>query len=246
MYKNKAKNAQEAHECIRPTDMSKAPGELKLSEDDQRKLYELIWKRTIASQMEAARMERTTVTVASRDGEVELRATGQVILFDGFLKVYEEGRDDVASGSGDDEDSRRLPTGGLGRCAHACGRRAQARSREAGRGRWQGHPVGQWRRSGPAAFHPASPALHRGHAGQADGGTGHWAALHLRLDHRHDPGPRLCPEGQGPAVPRGQGTAGDGLPRQLLPPLSRIRLHRQSRGRAGRRVGRRKALQGRA
>ena len=109
MYKNKAKNAQEAHECIRPTDMSKAPGELKLSEDDQRKLYELIWKRTIASQMEAARMERTTVTVASRDGEVELRATGQVILFDGFLKVYEEGRDDVASGTGDDEDSRRLP-----------------------------------------------------------------------------------------------------------------------------------------
>jgi DNA topoisomerase-1 len=105
IYKNKAKNAQEAHECIRPTDMSKAPGELKLSEDDQRKLYDLIWKRTIASQMEAARLERTTVTVASRDGEVELRATGQVVLFDGFLKVYEEGRDDVA----DDEDGKRLP-----------------------------------------------------------------------------------------------------------------------------------------
>jgi DNA topoisomerase-1 len=78
---------------------------LKLSEDDQRKLYDLIWKRTIASQMEAARLERTTVTVASRDGEVELRATGQVVLFDGFLKVYEEGRDDVA----DDEDGKRLP-----------------------------------------------------------------------------------------------------------------------------------------
>ncbi|MCU4653998.1 type I DNA topoisomerase [Roseibacterium sp. SDUM158016] len=107
MYKNKAKNAQEAHECIRPTDMSRAPDELKLSEDDQRKLYDLIWKRTIASQMEAARLERTTVTVASRDGEVELRATGQVVLFDGFLKVYEEGRDDV--GSGEDEDGRRLP-----------------------------------------------------------------------------------------------------------------------------------------
>jgi DNA topoisomerase-1 len=105
IYKNKAKNAQEAHECIRPTDMSKAPGELKLSEDDQRKLYDLIWKRTIASQMEAARLERTTITVASRDGEVELRATGQVILFDGFLKVYEEGRDDVA----EDEDDKRLP-----------------------------------------------------------------------------------------------------------------------------------------
>jgi DNA topoisomerase-1 len=105
IYKNKAKNAQEAHECIRPTDMSKAPGELKLSEDDQRKLYDLIWKRTIASQMEAARLERTTITIASRDGEVELRATGQVVLFDGFLKVYEEGRDDA----GDDEDGSRLP-----------------------------------------------------------------------------------------------------------------------------------------
>ncbi|MEM7723981.1 MAG: type I DNA topoisomerase, partial [Pseudomonadota bacterium] len=104
IYKNKAKNAQEAHECIRPTDLSKGPDDIKLSEEDQRKLYELIWKRTIASQMEAARMERTTVTVASEDKQVELRATGQVVLFDGFLKVYEEGRDDV-----EDEDSRRLP-----------------------------------------------------------------------------------------------------------------------------------------
>jgi DNA topoisomerase-1 len=104
LYKNKAKNAQEAHECIRPTDMAKGPGDLKLSEDDQRKLYELIWKRTIASQMEAARIERTTVTVAPADGQVALRATGQVILFDGFLKVYEEGRDDA-----EDEDANRLP-----------------------------------------------------------------------------------------------------------------------------------------
>ncbi len=106
IYKNKAKNAQEAHECVRPTDMSKSADELKLSEDDQRKLYDLIWKRTIASQMEAARMERTTITIGSDDGQVELRATGQVVLFDGFLKVYEEGRDDVSS---DDEDSKRLP-----------------------------------------------------------------------------------------------------------------------------------------
>ncbi|MBF9058247.1 type I DNA topoisomerase [Rhodobacterales bacterium HKCCSP123] len=104
MYKNKAKNAQEAHECIRPTDMGKAPGDIRLSEDDQRKLYELIWKRTIASQMEAARLERTTVTIGAPDGQVELRATGQVVLFDGFLKVYEEGRDDV-----EDEDGNRLP-----------------------------------------------------------------------------------------------------------------------------------------
>jgi DNA topoisomerase-1 len=102
MYKNKAKNAQEAHECIRPTEMTAAPDSLQL-EPDQRKLYDLIWKRTIASQMAAARLERTTVDVASADAQVELRATGQVVLFDGFLKIYEEGRDD------EDDDEGRLP-----------------------------------------------------------------------------------------------------------------------------------------
>ncbi len=106
MYKNKAKNAQEAHECIRPTEMSKDVSALKLLEADQRKLYDLIWKRTLACQMEAARMERTTVDVASKDAQVELRATGQVVLFDGFLKVYEEGRDDAVL---DEDDDNRLP-----------------------------------------------------------------------------------------------------------------------------------------
>ncbi len=105
IYKNKAKNAQEAHECIRPTEMNRAPDELKVTDEDQRKLYDLIWKRTLASQMAGARMERTTVTVGSADAQVELRATGQVVLFDGFLKVYEEGRDDVA----EDDDDKRLP-----------------------------------------------------------------------------------------------------------------------------------------
>ncbi|WP_102222748.1 type I DNA topoisomerase [Acidimangrovimonas sediminis] len=104
MYKNKAKNAQEAHECIRPTDMSATPSKLKIHDADQRKLYDLIWKRTIASQMAAAQFERTTVDVASSDGQVGLRATGQVVTFDGFLKVYEEGRDDDG-----DEDANRLP-----------------------------------------------------------------------------------------------------------------------------------------
>ncbi len=104
MYKNKAKNAQEAHECIRPTDMNKDASQIKVSEPDQRKLYDLIWKRTIACQMEAARLERTTVDIASDDGQVELRATGQVVMFDGFMKVYEEGRDDVQ-----DDDDKRLP-----------------------------------------------------------------------------------------------------------------------------------------
>ncbi|KEO54032.1 type I DNA topoisomerase [Thioclava pacifica] len=103
MYKNKAKNAQEAHECIRPTDMSKSPDKLKLA-DDQWKLYDLIWKRTIASQMEAARFERTTVLVGSGDQQVELRANGSVVTFDGFLKVYDQGRDDDEG-----EDANRLP-----------------------------------------------------------------------------------------------------------------------------------------
>ena len=104
VYKTKAKNAQEAHECIRPTDMDRAPDKAQSLESDQRRLYELIWKRAVASQMAAARLERTTVEVRSDDGSTGLRATGQVIKFDGFLKVYEEGRDDDG-----DEDSARLP-----------------------------------------------------------------------------------------------------------------------------------------
>jgi DNA topoisomerase-1 len=105
MYKNKAKNAQEAHECIRPTDMTKDTAALKITDADQRRLYDLIWKRTIACQMEAARLERTTAEIGSADGQVGLRATGQVVLFDGFLRVYEEGRDD----SNLDDDDKRLP-----------------------------------------------------------------------------------------------------------------------------------------
>ena len=105
MYKNKAKNAQEAHECIRPTDMTRTAAELGRLEPDQRKLYDLIWKRTLASQMAAAKFERTIVDVTSQDGQVVMRATGQVITFDGFLKVYEEGRDDVVL----DDDDKRLP-----------------------------------------------------------------------------------------------------------------------------------------
>jgi len=105
IYKNKAKNAQEAHECIRPTEMTRDAASLKLSEPDQRKLYDLIWKRTLACQMEGARLERTTVEIGSKDGQVGLRATGQVVLFDGFLRVYEEGRDDAVV----DDDDKRLP-----------------------------------------------------------------------------------------------------------------------------------------
>ena len=107
-YQAKAKNAQEAHEAIRPTDLSRRPADMRRRLDtDQAKLYELIWIRTIASQMESAELERTTVDITAKAGSrvLELRASGQVIKFDGFLALYQEGRDD----DGDDEDSRRLP-----------------------------------------------------------------------------------------------------------------------------------------
>jgi len=107
-YQTKAKNAQEAHEAIRPTDLSRRPRDLARKLDsDQARLYELIWLRTVASQMESAELERTTVDITARAAgrTLELRATGQVVKFDGFLALYQEGTDDAA----DDDDSRRLP-----------------------------------------------------------------------------------------------------------------------------------------
>ncbi|MBR7619696.1 type I DNA topoisomerase [Phenylobacterium sp. 20VBR1] len=118
IYKTKAKNAQEAHEAIRPTSLARNPGSLRL-ESDLGRLYELIWKRMIASQMEAARIERTTIELDSADGKTGLRATGQVILFDGYLAVYEEGRDDDA-----DEESGRLPQVNEGAAAKVIAARA--------------------------------------------------------------------------------------------------------------------------
>jgi DNA topoisomerase-1 len=99
-YATKAKNAQEAHEAIRPTDFSRD----RAGSGDHGRLYELIWKRALASQMASARLERTTAELADGTGQHALRATGQVVLFPGFLALYEEGRDDA-----EDEDSRRLP-----------------------------------------------------------------------------------------------------------------------------------------
>jgi len=105
-YKTKAKNAQEAHEAIRPTDPTRLPKDVaRYLSEDQAKLYDLIWKRTVASQMESARLEQTAVDMVTGDGKATLRATGQVVLFDGFLKLYQEGRDDEE----DEESSNRLP-----------------------------------------------------------------------------------------------------------------------------------------
>ena len=106
-YVVKAKNAQEAHEAVRPTDLARLPKHVAAHLDpDQKRLYELIWTRTIASQMESAELERTTADILAQAGarRLDLRATGQVIRFDGFLKLYQEGRDDE-----DEEDGGRLP-----------------------------------------------------------------------------------------------------------------------------------------
>ncbi|HEX3938090.1 MAG TPA: type I DNA topoisomerase [Xanthobacteraceae bacterium] len=107
-YETKAKNAQEAHEAIRPTELSRRPRDTKRYLDaDQAKLYELIWLRTVASQMESAELERTTADIEAKVASrlLELRATGTVVKFDGFLTLYQESRDEDP----DDEDSRRLP-----------------------------------------------------------------------------------------------------------------------------------------
>jgi len=104
-YTSKAKNAQEAHEAIRPTGFERTPDSVRrYLDNDQSRLYELIWKRAVASQMESAELERTTVDVVSDDRKVTLRATGTVTLFDGFLTLYQEGHDDEA-----EEDGARLP-----------------------------------------------------------------------------------------------------------------------------------------
>ncbi len=99
-YTSKAKNAQEAHEAIRPTDFGKD----KVGGGDHARLYDLIWKRALASQMASARMERTTVELIDGSGQTGLRATGQVVLFPGYLALYEEGSDDSEG-----EDAKRLP-----------------------------------------------------------------------------------------------------------------------------------------
>ena len=111
MYKSKAKNAQEAHEAVRPTDLFRFPEEArKYLDADQQALYELIWKRTIASQMESADIERTSVdivTTGKDDRKYTLRANGSVVRFDGFLKLYTEDRDETAADG--DDDGKRLP-----------------------------------------------------------------------------------------------------------------------------------------
>ncbi len=104
-YTQKAKNAQEAHEAIRPTDVARAPDQVgRFLTPDQRRLYELVWKRAVASQMASAELDQVSVDVTDASG-ITLRATGSIIAFDGFLKLYREDQDDAP----EDEEGRMLP-----------------------------------------------------------------------------------------------------------------------------------------
>ena len=115
VYKSRAANAQEAHEAIRPTDISRRPEDIaRFLDDDQRKLYDLVWRRTMASQMQSAEIDQTGADIVDRAGKVTLRASGSVIVFEGFLSIYRESRDDAngpgpAGGKGDDDDRKFLP-----------------------------------------------------------------------------------------------------------------------------------------
>jgi len=91
-YTNKSKGAQEAHEAVRPTDLSKIPDEIKIADAGQKKLYDLIWKRTIACQMQPAVFDQTAVDISADN--YTFRANGQIVIFDGFIRAYTEGKDE--------------------------------------------------------------------------------------------------------------------------------------------------------
>lgn len=110
VYTSKQKNAQEAHEAIRPTDVTRTPDSVaRYLDDDALRLYTLIWQRTVACQMESAVLDQVVVDIDDRQKQAALRANGSVIKFDGFLKVYEEDRDDAPHDGDDENENRRLP-----------------------------------------------------------------------------------------------------------------------------------------
>jgi DNA topoisomerase-1 len=118
-YSSKAKNAQEAHEAIRPTDVTRTPDQVaRFLDERQRKLYELVWKRAVASQMQSAEIDQTAVELVEPSGKTRLRANGSVIAFDGFLRLYREDEDDRAADAragiapaaqAEDDEARTLP-----------------------------------------------------------------------------------------------------------------------------------------
>ena len=196
MYKSKAKNAQEAHEAVRPTDLTRRPQDLAhfLSKEELG-LYELIWKRTMASQMASAEIDQVAVRIAV-DGQVaELRATGSTVTFDGFLKLYQESKDD---GGEQDGDSRRLPVIN------------------------EGEP--QSRQAVEASQHFTQPPPRYSEASLVKKmeELGHRPPLHLRLHHSSAAGPRLRAPGTASLFPGRPRPYRGGLPGQFLRALRRV------------------------
>ena len=222
-YKVKAKNAQEAHEAIRPTSLERNPGRLHL-DGDLGRLYELIWKRMIASQMEAARIERTSVELESADGQTTLRASGQVVLFPGYLAVYEEGQDAPerapTEGAPAEDDNGRLPSIRQGASARIIEARADQHFTEP-----------------PPRYSEASLVKKTGRARYRP-------TIDLRLNSDCPARPRIRAHGQEPFRRRSRRAAGHGLPGAFLLPLRRIRLHRGSGGETRPGVGGRTRLEG--
>ncbi len=206
LYERKVKNAQEAHEAIRPAgDSFRTPGQVAQElNPDEMALYDLVWKRTVASQMADAKIATTTLRLAATtaDGTDTLfTASGTVVTFPGFLAAYEESRDDDAA-----NEQRRLAAPGAGR---------------------RGDHPGTDRR-GPQ--HEAARPLHRGVAAQGSGGARHRPAVDVVGDHRHAAGPRVCVQAGVRAGSRVAGVRGGAAPRGPLRLAGRLRVHRPARG----------------
>jgi DNA topoisomerase-1 len=169
VYKTKAANAQEAHEAIRPTAIERDPKAMQAYLDhDQFRLYELIWKRTIASQMQSAELDQTGVDITNQSGDAVLRANGQVMVFDGFLSVYRESVDDSSEAESGDDSGKLLPE------------------------MTEGESLATWRCHTGTAFHPATTALYRCQPCQTYGGAWHRTAINLCVDHSGAATTQLC------------------------------------------------------
>ena len=206
-YASKVKNAQEAHEAIRPAGESfRTPAQTGLT-GEQFRLYELIWMRTVASQMKDAVGQSVSVRIgglSSTGEDVVFSASGRVITFHGFLKAYVEGTDEGAA-----KDDAGDPSARAGRGRRRLGRLA-------GRQRPRDQATG---------------ALHRGHADQGARGARDRPPVHLRLDHRHDPQPGLRLQ-EGSGVGAGvAGVLGDPSVGGPLPASGLLRVHRRHGGR---------------
>ena len=209
VYSGKAANAQEAHEAIRPAgDSFRTPAQVaqQLSGDEFR-LYELIWKRTVASQMADAkgstatiRLGAVTVGDPADRRDAEFSASGTVITFPGFLAAYEEGKDE-SRGDDESEEARRLPNVAKDDALTAT-RHCRRRPRDL-----------------------AAAALHRSLADCGAGKEGHRPPVDLCLHHLHDPGPRLRPEAGLRAGPELDRVLRDPAPRTALPRLRGLRVH---------------------